>query len=85
MIADICEIPETRISWFFDDSSRFSLAVTGEYPEELRTIHSLAECCVSFLLYQFQDVATLIEIITRYDDELSSDMSLECEDRSTST
>jgi hypothetical protein len=85
VIADIGEIPDTHIGWFLDDSSRFSVVITGEYSEELRTIHLFAECCVSFLLYQFQDVSALIEVIARHYDEFSSDMSLECEDRSTST
>ena len=85
VIADIGEITDTRISWFLDYSSRFAFTITGKYPEELRIVDSFAECCVSFLLYQFHDIRTLIEIITRYDDELSRDVSLECEDRSTRT
>ncbi len=85
MIADIGEITETHISWFLDDSSCLSFTVTGEYPEELRIVYSFAECGVSVLLYESHDITTLIEIITRYYDEFSHDMSLECEDRSTGT
>ncbi len=77
VIANISEIPDTRISRFFDDSSSFSLIITCEYPEEIRIFHLFTECCVSFLLYQFHDIRTLIEIITRYDNELSLDVSLE--------
>lgn len=85
VIADIGEIADARIGWFFDDSSRFSFAITDEYPKELRTIDSLAEGSVSWLLYEPDYISTSVEIIARYDDELASDMSLECEDRSTCT
>ena len=85
MISYICQISNGYICRLFDDASSSSFVITGEYPEELRVVYLFAECCISFLLYQFHDVCTLIEIITRYDDELSRDVSLECEDRSTRT
>ena len=85
MIADIGEVADTRIGWLLDDSSRFSLAITGEYPEELRVADLLAEGRIARLARETQYIRPIIEIITRYDDEFSGDMSLECEDRSTST
>lgn len=85
MITDIGEITDTCISWLLDDPSRPTITITSEYPEELRVIYFFAECCVSFLFSESDDISTLIEIISRDYDELSGDMSLECEDRSTSS
>ena len=64
VIADIGEIPDTRIGWFLDYPSRPTLTITGEYPKEFRIVYSFAECCVSFLFSESDDIATLIEIIT---------------------
>ena len=71
MISDIGEISDSGVCRFFYETCSFSCRIYREYPKILRYIHSLTESTISYYLRKIHDVSTIIEVISRYDDEFS--------------
>jgi hypothetical protein len=76
VIPDIRKISYAWISGFFYYPSRFLCSISSKDTEKFGVIYSLAESCIPSGFCKFQDIGTLIEIISREYYELTCDISL---------
>ena len=74
--SDIGEVAIFGTFGLFYDTSSIARIITHEYPKILRILYGLAEGSIPLVLAELEDIIGLIQIISRYDDEVSLDLPI---------